>query len=149
LCSYCGCEAEPAIALLMDDHAWIASRAVGAKKHLDAGDVDRAFECATDIQVAFARHARMEERGLFIQLQEAGEAVEEVMDLLVDHRNILAGFSAAAGTQDPNLLRRVLDYLMTHAQTEDNDLFPFAIQRLPDEKWSRIEDVHQASLMKR
>ena len=146
MCSYCGCEAEPAIALLMGDHATVASLIRAAESRLDAGDIDRAFEVAADIQVIFGRHSRMEERGLFAQLQAAGEATEEVATLVVEHRKITAGLSAAAGARDGALLKRVLEFLSCHAQTEDNDLFPFALQRLPNEKWAFVEEVHQAML---
>ena len=146
MCSYCGCEAEPVIALLMDDHATVASRIGEAESRLDAGDLDRACEVAADIQIIFGRHSRMEERGLFAQLEAAGEATEQVRTLVVEHRKITAGLSAAAGARDGALLKRVLGFLSIHAQTEDNDLFPFALQRLPDENWGLVEDVHQAML---
>lgn len=146
MCSYCGCEAEPVIALLMDDHATVASLIRDAESHLNAGDIDRAFEVAAEIQVIFGRHSRMEERGLFAQLEAAGEATEEVTALVVEHRKITAGLSAAAGVRDGALLKRVLEFLSTHVQTEDNDLFPFALQRLPDENWGFVEEVHQAVL---
>lgn len=146
MCSYCGCEAEPVIALLMDDHATVASLIRDAERRLDGGEIDRAFEAAADIQIVFGRHARMEEKGLFAQLQAAGEATEEVAALIVEHRKISAGLSAAAGARDGILLRRVLDFLADHAQTEDNDLFPFALQRLPNERWGFVEEVQQAML---
>ena len=146
MCSYCGCEAEPVISLLMDDHATVTSLIGDAEGRLNAGDVARAFEVAADIQVIFGRHSRMEERGLFAQLQAAGEATEEVATLVVEHRKITAGLSAAAGVRDGAMLKRVLGFLMAHAQTEDNDLFPFALQRLPNENWGLVEEVHQAML---
>lgn len=147
MCSYCGCEAEPVIAVLMDDHATIASLIGDAVKALDAGCFDPAFEDAATIQVLFGRHARMEERGLFAQLQATGEAIEEVATLIVEHRKITAGLAAAARARDGDLLRRVLHLLTSHAQTEDNDLFPFALQRLPNENWVFVEDVHRSLLM--
>lgn len=149
MCSYCGCEAEPVIAVLMDDHAAIASLIRDIERGLDDGDDVRAFGYAADLMVRFNRHTRMEERGLFEQLQVAGEGVEEVADLLKDHREILAGLSVAADNGDGGLLRRVLDRLTVHAQTEDNDLFPFALQRLPNASWAAIEDVHHSVLTRR
>lgn len=146
MCSYCGCEAEPAISALMEDHAVVASRIREAERYIRDGDLDSAFECAADIEVRFARHSRMEEKGLFAQLQAAGEGVDEVAALIVEHRKITAGLSSAAGVRDAALLMRVLGFLSTHAQTEDNDLFPFALQRLPNENWGFVEDVHQAML---
>ena len=146
MCSYCGCEAEPVIALLMDDHATIASMVRDAESYLDCGNVGRAFESAAGIQVMFGRHSRMEEKGLFAQLLAAGEATDEVATLIVEHRKITAGLSAAAGVRDGDLLRRVLRFLTTHAQTEDDDLFPFALQRLPNENWGFVEEVHQSML---
>ena len=146
VCSYCGCEAEPVIALLMDDHATVASLIRDAERRLENGDIDRAFEAAADIQIIFGRHSRMEEKGLFAQLQAAGEASDEVAALTAEHRKITAGLSAAAGARDGILLRRVLEFLAAHAQIEDNDLFPFALQRLPNERWGYVEEVHQAML---
>lgn len=149
MCSYCGCEAEPVIALLMDDHSRIASLVRDAEKYLETGDVDGAVESAAGIQVMFGRHSRMEEKGLFAQLQAAGEAIEEISALIVEHRKITAGLSAAAGARDGVLLARVLQLLTSHAQTEDNDLFPFALQRLPNEGWGLVEQVHRAILIRR
>lgn len=146
MCSYCGCEAEPVISTLMDDHAAIASLVREVEKHLDAGEVERAFEYAADLAIMFNRHTQSEERGLFCQLQAAGEATEEVVRLLADHREIRAGLIVAARSRDGGMLRHVLDRLVVHAQTEDNDLFPFALQRLPNERWALIEDVHQQML---
>jgi len=148
MCSYCGCEAEPVIAVLMDDHATIASLVRDIEKCLDQGDLSSAFQCAADLEVMFRCHARTEERGLFSQLRAADEAVEEVALLEADHREILAGMSVAAGARDTGLLRQALDRLTVHAQTEDNDLFPFALQRLPNENWALIEEVHQAMLIR-
>lgn len=146
MCSYCGCEAEPVIAVLMDDHAAIASLVRNIGSCLDRGELTRAFACAGDLEMMFGCHARTEEMGLFAQLQAVGEAVEEVAALQADHRDILAGLAVAGGSRDTGLLRRVLDRLTVHAQTEDNDLFPFALQRLPNENWGLIEDVHQSML---
>lgn len=146
MCSYCGCKAEPVIALLIDDHATIASMVRDAVGHLERGETDLAFESAADIEVMFGRHSRMEEKGLFAQLQAVGEAAQEVSTLIVEHRKITAGLSGAAGVRDASLLRRVLDLLTEHARTEDNDLFPFALQRLPNENWGFVEDVHRSAL---
>lgn len=149
MCSYCGCEAEPAIVALMEDHASIASLIRDIERHLDDGEDAHAFEYTADLMVMFRHHTRMEERGLFEQLQVAGEGVDEVADLLTDHREIMAGLSVAADNSDGALLRRVLGRLTIHAQTEDNDLFPFALQRLPNASWAAIEDVHHSVLTRR
>jgi hypothetical protein len=39
---------------------------------------------------------------------------------------------------DPERLRRILADLAEHAEVEDSDLFPFAVQRLPDDRWAEL-----------
>jgi hemerythrin-like domain-containing protein len=36
---------------------------------------------------------------------------------------------------------------MRHAEVEDNDLFPFAMQMLPNECWDLVEKIHQRHLV--
>ncbi len=143
MCSYCGCEAEPVIEALMADHAWIASRVRAITRALGQNDTGNVQLLAAELAEEFGRHAALEEAGLFTQLREAGEAVDEVERLTVEHRQLAEGFSASVKSGGDSL-GILLAMLMRHAQAEDNDLFPYAMQMLPNECWEEISRVDRA-----
>jgi hypothetical protein len=126
----------------MADHAWISTRVRWIKEALDRRDTDGLGSLVAGLAKTFAHHAAVEEAGLFTQLRGAGEALEEVAELIADHRRIVAGLTADTASS-PDQLRRVLDELVCHAQVEDNDLFPYAMQMLPNERWGQVEEIHQ------
>ena len=138
MCSYCGCEAEPVIEELMADHADIsdmAYRILGAVERGDAATAERVLGQVAD---RFARHSATEESGLFAQLRAAGEAVDEVDRLMGDHRRFRAELRQPGLVSRPAELRAILMDLTVHAETEDDDLFPFAIQVLPATQWDTL-----------
>jgi hemerythrin-like domain-containing protein len=145
MCSYCGCEAEPVVEALMADHGWIASRVRAIEQALETERTDDVGWLVAGLAEAFAHHAQLEESGLFAQLREAGEAVEEVDRLIEEHRRLIAGLSAQPAAE-PARLRGLLADLIRHAEIEDTDLFPFAMQMLPNECWGLVEEVHQQLL---
>lgn len=100
--------------------------------------------CRSGAGHAFSHHAAVEEAGLFAQLTAAGEAVEEVALLVAQHRRITADLTT--GTSSPQWLRGVLAELTLHAEIEDNDLFPYAMQMLPNDRWGLVEEIHQLLL---
>ena len=138
MCSYCGCEAEPVIEELMADHADIsdlAYRIIGAVERGDTGNAERML---ADVADRFARHSEAEEAGLFAQLRAAGEATEEVERLVGDHRRFRPALRQPGLATRPAELRALLLELTVHAETEDDDLFPFAIQVLPAARWDTL-----------
>jgi hemerythrin-like domain-containing protein len=100
--------------------------------------LDDAAGLTQELAEVFARHSRSEEAGLFAQLQQKGEAVEEVDRLVGEHRRLRPSLAAEDLVSDPKRLRQLLAELALHAEVEDNDLFPFAIQMLPDSCWSEL-----------
>lgn len=138
MCSYCGCEAEAVVAGLMADHAVIADLVYRIRRTLEDRRFDQARDLTAHLAEAFEGHSFEEEAGLFAQLRAAGEAIEEVEDLIGDHRCLRPALSDPAAVDDPQRLLLLLDDLMRHAEIEDNDLFPFAMQQLPDACWSAL-----------
>ena len=146
MCSYCGCEAEPVVNTLMDDHAAIGVQARRITEELDDRHFHRAEELVAELAGFFDHHARMEEAGLFAQLRRAGEATEEVDRLVGEHRRLLGGLRRPDVAEGPHELRTLLMDLLRHAEVEDTDLFPFAMQVLPNPSWDMAEQAHQLLL---
>ena len=138
MCSYCGCEAESVVAELMADHAVIADLVYRARRALDERHFDEAEDLTTQLAEAFEGHSLEEEAGLFAQLRAAGEATEELDELISDHRRLRPALSDPVAVADPERLLGLLDDLMRHAEVEDYDLFPFAMQQLPDACWPAL-----------
>lgn len=138
MCSYCGCEAESVVAGLMADHAVIADLVYRIRRALDERQFAEAAGLTARLGDAFEGHSLEEEAGLFAQLRSAGEAVEEVELLIGDHRRLRPALSDPAAVDDPERLLGLLDELTRHAEVEDNDLFPYAMQQLPDACWSAL-----------
>jgi hemerythrin-like domain-containing protein len=138
MCSYCGCEAETAIAALMADHAVIADLAYRVDRALTEERDDDARVLTSTLAEVFARHSLEEEAGLFARLRQAGEATASLDRLVADHRYLRPALSAPDVVGTPERLRRILADLAEHAEAEDSDLFPFAVQRLPDAGWAEL-----------
>lgn len=141
MCSYCGCEAEPLVTALMDDHAVIADLAYRAGQALEAGDTASAGSLMAELAGRFEVHSFKEDTGLFAELAAAGEAVGEVERLLADHRRLRPLLASPGLAGQPDRLRAALADLEVHAQTEDNDLFPYALQVLPAASWDRVNHM--------
>ncbi len=141
MCSYCGCEAEPLITALMDDHAMIADLAYRALQALDAGDIETAGSLVAEVAERFEAHSLGEEAGLFAEMTAAGEAPVEMARLVADHRRLRPMLASPGLAADADRLRAALADLERHAQSEDNDLFPYALQVLPADSWDRINEI--------
>lgn len=138
MCSYCGCEAESIISDLMEDHAVIADLGYRVNRALDADRLEEARRLASQVDQLFARHSSKEESGLFAQLRAAGDALDEVDRLEAEHRYLRSGLSDPGVVDAPDRLRQLLGDLARHAEIEETDLFPFAIQQLPDAAWEEL-----------
>ena len=136
MCSYCGCEAEAVIAGFMADHAEIADLEYRILRALDDQRLDDAAGLTKELSEVFARHSLSEEAGLFAQLRQKGEATAEVDRLVGEHRRLRPALAAEDAVSDLRRLRQLLAELARHAEVEDNDLFPYAIQVLPDDCWA-------------
>ena len=142
MCSYCGCESEAVVAELMAEHETVGVLVRRATAALAAGDQEAAVQTCADIAVLFDAHADKEEAGLLGELGAEGLATDVVTGLEEDHRRIEVGLALLAAG-DTSHLGRVLADLVDHAEREDSDLFPAALQLLPDDAWTRIRKVHQ------
>jgi hypothetical protein len=138
MCSYCGCEAEAVIAGFMADHAKISDLGYRIGRALDDRRLAEAAGLTQELAEIFARHSFWEETGLFAQLRQRGEAIEEIDRLVGEHRRIRPALAAEDVVCDVERLRQLLDELAHHAEVEDNDLFPFAMQLLPDACWAKL-----------
>ncbi|MHB1986568.1 MAG: hemerythrin domain-containing protein [Acidimicrobiales bacterium] len=122
----------------MDDHAEIAGAVREIVEALEQGESRRAATRTRRLAELFGRHAQAEETGIFGQLLLAGEAAGEIEHLLADHRRLLAALSDPAAVSRPEYLRQLVFDLCHHAEIEETDLFPFALQVLPGHCWNLI-----------
>lgn len=143
MCSYCGCESETVISELMGEHATISALAREVQAALHQGDRGRAERACAEIASLFSVHGQKEERGLFTELALDSLATATVAELAADHRRLDAALAAAPG-MDEKAIASVLDDLLGHANREDTDVFPTALQILPDDAWERVKKVHGA-----
>lgn len=138
MCTYCGCEAEPVMKALMEDHAEVAALIREINHSVEEGGSQRAATATAQLAELFGRHSEAEEAGIFHQLVLAGEATRQIEQLLEAHRRLRSGLGDPDITLQPARLRELLLELRHHAEIEDTDLFPFALQALPSQSWHLI-----------
>jgi hemerythrin-like domain-containing protein len=124
----------------MADHAEIADLTYRITRALDAHDSAAAAPFVRQLAARFAEHSSAEENGLFHHLQAAGEAGHQIHHLINQHGRIRATLADPRLLTRPTEMRDLLVEIALHAETEDNDLFPFAIQVLPALRWDQIND---------
>ena len=130
------------MAELMAEHETVGLLARRATIARAAGDQRTAVDTFAEIAALFDRHGGKEEAGLFAELRAEDLAVDVVQGLEADHRRIEVGLALLAAG-DTSHLGQVLADLIDHAEREDSDLFPAALQLLPDDAWARISKVHR------
>lgn len=145
MCSYCGCEAEPLISALTEDHAAIADLVYRLRQAIDQADPVTARFRLSALAERFSVHSLQEEAGLFAELTAAGEAETELARLVADHARLRPLLASPALVDQPGQLRNALADLEEHAQTEDNDLFPYALQALPTSSWNWVTESDHVS----
>jgi hemerythrin-like domain-containing protein len=128
---------------LMRDHADITARARHILDELGRGRHHEADRLRADLIDVFDRHRVKEEAGLFCELHEAAEADQQMQLLRGEDELVRTELAVWTAVDDPDELRRALGDLMRHAELEDTDLFPFAMQFLPTNRWELVEQVHQ------
>jgi hypothetical protein len=137
VCTYCKCGPETELCSLANDHAEMGDLASEIGAALDADQLGRAQELMSKLLNLFDAHVAEEESGLFRQLEDAGEASEEVGWLEAEHRALRRELSVAV-SEDLRSVRGPLSDLCRHADREDCDLFRFAQQVLSDERWASL-----------
>jgi hemerythrin-like domain-containing protein len=142
MCTYCGCETDPAIAALAKDHDDMGDLASRIGAALDAGDRAKASELMAELVKLFERHSAVAEAGLFHQLEQAGEGTEALIELRADHCRLRELLDNGGPTSmQPEVLRGFLSHLTQHANSVDTDLCPFARQVLPDDRWEEMTNL--------
>jgi hypothetical protein len=66
------------------------------------------------------------------------EAESVIAALMADHERLRAALSAPDAIGDHRRLRGLLSELTRHAEVEDDDLFPFTMQQLPNACWAAL-----------
>lgn len=135
MCTYCGSETETGLCSLAHDHAEMGDLASEVGAALDAHQLAHAHDLMSKLLDLYDEHVAEEESGLFRQLADAGEAVDEVSWLESEHRTLRRGLSLAV-LEGFRSVRSVLTELCRHVDMEDTDLFPFAQQVLADKRWA-------------
>lgn len=138
MCSYCGCESEPAVDALMREHEELA-RLMHEITALAEPAPPLAGAKLAELASSFAEHARTEEDGLFARLTAEGEATEVVTRLLEDHVRLVTGLSAGDLLARPLEMNELFADLAEHAEREETDLFPYALQALSPTSWDEID----------
>lgn len=138
MCSYCGCEGEAVIAELMADHARLAELARLVRQALAEGRASEAAENCARMAALFTAHGAKEETGLFAQLRLDPIATGAVEQLEAEHRHLESALLAGPRALGAAALVEALDLLAAHAEREDTDVFPVALQVLPDEAWAKM-----------
>jgi iron-sulfur cluster repair protein YtfE (RIC family) len=121
MCEYCGCRGVTPIAELMDEHTALVA-------HLD-------------------RHVRREERGVFRALRTAGDFVDEIDQLEVEHRDfaaLVSGLDTDAVDFEARVTK-LLDDLAVHVEREDLGIFPVSVTTLGASGWAMVDEAHTES----
>jgi hemerythrin-like domain-containing protein len=137
----------PAIAELMDEHTALVDLAHHVRQDLGAGQPTAARDRLAVLVERLERHVQREEKGIFSALRAAGEFVDEVEALEVEHRDFataIAGLqvdSANFGTQ----VTKLLDDLAVHVEREDLGIFPVSVVTLGATGWAIVDQAHTES----
>lgn len=141
MCSYCGCEDQPHLRELISEHEKISALARDLLNSIEDSGHGPTSTRRELLVEAFSQHAQKEEIGLFRELELDGSGTSEVERLTGEHRHIIGGLTDPKGGNDPETLRSLVAELLSHAEMEETDLFPFAWQVLPPESWMKILDT--------
>ncbi len=141
MCTYCGCDEEPAIQSLRGEHATIEERIGAVVSAVEHGSPDKVQAAVANLVSVFALHSGREEEGLFAELGGDTAASGEVDRLRGEHRELLARLAAQGTGERPEELLRLMAQLSHHADTEDTDLFPYAMQSLSSGSWERLREL--------
>ncbi|HET9076883.1 MAG TPA: hemerythrin domain-containing protein [Acidimicrobiales bacterium] len=128
----------------MDDHAVMADLAYRVGRALESADPDTARMLMGELAGRFRRHSLQEEAGLFAELAAAGDVCDagsELERLMSQHAQLRGLLASDELVLQPERLRAVLADLADHAEAEEDDLFPYALQRLPAPSWDRINQA--------
>ena len=108
------------------------------RSSVDADDVTVRMHDARDLLRLLETHDRIEESGLYPELDRAGVPTAHMQ---AEHHAVDAVLHAAAEPEpiEPGEVMRALDVLEEHIHREEYDLFPAAHQMIDDAGWDRID----------
>lgn len=135
------------IAELMDEHTALVDQASYVRQDLGAGDQVSAMTRLTGLVARLVRHVRREEAGIFRAMRDAGEFVDEIVELEGEHRDF-ADTIAALDIEAADFSSRVtalLDDLDTHVEREDLGIFPVSVVTLGASGWTTVDEAHRDS----
>jgi hypothetical protein len=122
----------------MGEHALVSAMVYQVRQALDEGRIMEGAQVTAQISELFNGHSLNEEAGLFVQLKQSDLAAETVDRLIEDHERLRPQLAEKGVAERPDHLRTVLSDLLRHADEEDTDLFPYAMQLLPDACWAEL-----------
>ncbi len=141
MCEHCGCAGFGPLRQLHEDHLAILDASTRLADAVRSGDPDAVRQAAAVLVALLDPHERNEEAGLYREMARA--APEYVANLLGEHEEVgrLIASSSQAGGGGAELLNAV-GRLQMHIFTEEQDLFPYAIQMFTAAQWDLVEAVH-------
>jgi Hemerythrin HHE cation binding domain len=142
MCEDCGCQALPAVELLMREHEVLVNLIGAAQRALSSGDLDRAGELTRRIRVVLSPHIQVEEEVLFPAI--GVEFPEHVAALRGEHKLVEGSLdeSIEATPSDPKWAHRLAGALQNfrdHIFVEQDDLFPAALAFLGPSEWELVD----------
>ena len=144
MCEHCGCQDFGPVRELHRDHLAILDVCVRLADALDAGDPAALRTEREALAALLSQHERREETGLYREI--GGSAPEYVAALIAEHGEVGHLLRSPADDREgEEPLRRGIARLRQHIFTEEQDLFPFALQTLSPAQWDSVEDVQSAN----
>lgn len=130
----------------MDEHSALIDQAHHVRHALSGGELE--MKARLDVLVAsLDRHVRREESGIFRALRAAGEFVDEIDELEVEHRDfarLIAGLDTGTGDFEDHV-KKLLDDLAVHVEREDLGIFPVSVVSLGASGWAIVDQAHTES----
>lgn len=137
MCDHCGCREFPPIAELTAEHeeildlAWSVAEAERTGDTLPPGHLDA-------LDRLLGAHVVKEETGLYPLLTAEGDLSADLLTSLEEeHREIAAALASAS------FGRKEYFALAAHIETEETELFPFAMFGFGDEQWESMVSAHR------
>jgi len=88
MCHYCGCRHIPLIRDYIAEHERVTDLAGDAVRAIDAGDLEKARRCLTQMAAELDSHWRGEENGIFRVMAREEEYAEYIAPLISEHREL-------------------------------------------------------------
>ena len=144
MCEHCGCERFGPVGDLHRDHLAILDVCVRLTDALGAADAAGLRREQEALATLLSEHERREEMGVYREI--ARSAPEYVAALITEHREVgLLLRSPAVDAEGRELLLRGIARLRQHIFTEEQDLFPYALQTLSRARWDSVEGAGPAT----